>query len=167
MIEKRGHAYQDYLLDPAALKLYYSARATLVVRYGDREYQDPVVRRAFPLEAADCFIGFFAADGSEIGLLEDPQALDPHSRRLLHQALERTYFCPRILSFERLGEEFGVVQAEVQTDSGPRHLEIRGIRHKVRLLSRQRALIEDVEGNRYELRDYHRLPKLTRKILGL
>ena len=55
----------------------------------------------------------------------------------------------------------------METSSGPRELEIRGIRSNIRLLSKNRALIEDVEGNRYELRDWERLPKLTREILGL
>ncbi|MCH7790062.1 MAG: DUF1854 domain-containing protein, partial [Acidobacteria bacterium] len=61
----------------------------------------------------------------------------------------------------------GVVYADVETSSGPRQLEIRQIRTNIRLLSKNRALIEDVEGNRYELRDWGRLPKLTREILGL
>ena len=55
----------------------------------------------------------------------------------------------------------------METSSGPRRIEIRNIRSHIRVLSRNRALIEDAEGNRYELRDFHRLPAVTREVFGL
>ena len=66
-----------------------------------------------------------------------------------------------------IGEEFGVVHADVETTSGARQIEIRGIRSSIRVLSRNRALVEDADGNRYELTDYRNLQKMTREILGL
>ena len=113
------------------------------------------------------YLGFFLADGTEVGMLASPDGLDDDSRRVLMAELERSYFLPVITAVRKIGEEFGVVHAEVETTSGPREIEIRGIRSSIRVLSRQRALVEDASGNRYELRDYHRLEKLTREILGL
>ena len=62
---------------------------------------------------------------------------------------------------------FRSVHADVETTSGARQIEIRGIRSSIRVLSRNRALVEDAEGNRYELSDFRLLSKLTREILGL
>ena len=89
------------------------------------------------------------------------------SRRVLDGELSKIYFLPVITDITSIGEDHAVLHADVETSSGPRHLEVRQIRTNIRLLSKNRALIQDVEGNRYELRDYAKLPKLTREILGL
>ncbi|MBI2502879.1 MAG: DUF1854 domain-containing protein [Candidatus Latescibacteria bacterium] len=167
MIGERGTAHQEHWLDPARVRFYRSARGNLVMRLGEAEHQGVEVRRAFPLEAADGLIGFFLADGSELGLIADPGRLDPTSRQVLIEELDKIYFRPVITHIRTIGEEFGVVDIEVDTTYGPRHLEIRGIRDSIRMLSGRRALVVDVDGNRYELRDWHLFPKLTREILGL
>jgi hypothetical protein len=162
-----GPIYEDKLLDPAAVRLFRSPRGDLVMRVGEQEYRDLHIRRAFPLEVPDRFIGFFLPDGQELGLLEDPAALDPDSRRALAEELGRIYFCPVILRIRDIGEEFGVLHADLETSSGPRQIEVRELRTSIRVLAGHRAVIEDVDGNRYELRDWHLLPRLTREILGL
>ena len=159
--------YEEHILDPARLQLYYSERGELVVNVDGEEYADPQIRCAFPLESSTRFISFFLPDGAELGLLEDVDELAEDSRALLLKELGKIYFCPLILGVDHIDEEFGVVNADVETSSGPRHIEIRQIRKNIRLLSGHRALIEDTDGNRYELRDWHHLPKLTREILGL
>ncbi|MYF92166.1 MAG: DUF1854 domain-containing protein, partial [Gemmatimonadetes bacterium] len=54
-----------------------------------------------------------------------------------------------------------------ETTSGPRQLEIRGYRTNGRMLSGGRAIIEDVDGNRYLIANWRALPRRTREILGL
>ena len=166
-MSETGAQYQGKLLDPKVLRLLRSARGSLVLSLGDQEYRDLNIRRAFPLEVPDRFIGFFLPDGQELGLLESPDELEPDSRAVLFAELERIYFCPVILHIRDIGEEFGVLHADLETSSGPRQVEVRDLRTNIRVLSGHRALIEDVEGNRYELRDWHLLPRLTREILGL
>ena len=134
---------------------------------GEEKHRDLNIRRAFPLEETNRFIGFFKTDGTELGLLEDIETLDAGSRMTLENELGKIYFRPVILRIHSIGEEFGVVYMDAETSSGPRHIEIRQIRNKIRLLSSYRALIEDVDGNRYELRDWNSLPKMTRAILSL
>ncbi len=159
--------YRERVLDPAQVRFHRSPRGSLVMRLGETEHPGVEVRCAFPLEDPERFIGFFLADGAELGLIEEPRQLEPASFQALREELDKVYFCPVITRIREIGEEFAVVYADVDTTSGPRHLEIRGIRDKVRLLADYRLLIEDVDGNRYELRDWHLLPKLTREILGL
>ncbi len=154
-------------LDPSALRIRRNIRALLTVEKDGERFDDVSVRRAFPLEMADAYIGFFDAGGEEIGLLESLDGLEEESRTVLEDQLALTYFLPVITSVSRVGEEYGVVRADVETTRGSRQIEIRNIRSKIRVLSRRRALIEDAEGNRYELRDFHRLPAVTREVLGL
>jgi hypothetical protein len=154
-------------LDAKDLRVYRSNRGTLCVQVADKTYEDIRVRRAFPLVHADRYIGFIQADGSELGLLEDPRGLDAESSAVLDQELDKTYFLPIITEFQDLGEEHNVIYMDVVTSSGPRTIYVRGYRNKIRALPRNRALIEDVEGNRYEVRELDSFPELTRDVLGL
>ncbi|MEE2658351.1 MAG: DUF1854 domain-containing protein [Candidatus Latescibacterota bacterium] len=157
----------DAMLDASALRAQRADDGGLTVTLGDDNYEGVKVRRAFPLESPFEFIGLFASDGSEIGVVERVGDLDTQTAEALREELGRTYFLPVITDIDNLTEAFGVLQADIETSSGSRHIEIRGYRSKIRILSSNRALIEDAEGNRYELRNYHKLPRITRKILGL
>ena len=167
MTDNSGKTYDDLLLDPASISFLRSPRGGLVLQIGAEEYHEFTMRRAFPLEDPERYIGFFLIDGTELGLLEDMAKLEPQTRQQLLDELDKNYFRPVITQINHIGEEFGLVHADIETTRGPRHIEIRGIRSNIRLLDGQRALVEDVDGNRYELRQWNRLPKITRDILGL
>jgi hypothetical protein len=167
MTNETGYTYSDFLLDPTKMRFSRSARGNLILHLNGEEYQDLNIRRAFPLEHSERYIGFFLADGSELGLLDDPQQLEEQSRNELLTELAKIYFHPRILAFNSLDEEYGLLRGEIETTSGTRPLAIRGFRKSVRMLSGQRAIIEDVDGNRYIVEDWPALPQRIREILGL
>ncbi len=167
MSTERGYSYQDFLLDPKKMRFSRSQRGSLILAIDGEEYSDLVIRRAFPLEKANAFIGIFKSDGEELGMLENPQDLDPESLQALDDQLDKVYFHPVILNFNSLDEEFGVLRGEIETTSGTRQLEIRGYRTNVRMLSGNRAIIEDVDGNRYLIENWRTLPQKIREILGL
>lgn len=167
MEQDRNRSYEERRLDPAQVRCARQSRGSLLLCVAGQEYRELSVRRAFPLEAEDRFIGFFHPDGSEIGLLESLTDLDPASQAALKEELDKVYFRPRITRFRHITEEQGVLRGEIETTSGVRPLEIRGWRENVRLLSDHRAMVEDVDGNRYLLDDWRILPKQTREILGI
>ena len=158
---------EDTFLDPQCLRVYRSQRDTLCLELGPDVHEEINVRRAFPLDDPGRFIGLMAVDGTELGMVEDIDDLDAASREVLALELSKIYFLPVITAIDKIVEEYGVVEADIDTTSGPRHIEIRQIRRNIRLLPNNRALIEDADGNRYELRERERLPRLTRDILGL
>ena len=163
----RGYSYEDFLLDPAKMRFFRSERGSLILALDGEEHTDLKIRRAFPFEQAERFIGVFDSNGDELGLLEDPQTLDDDSRRALFDELNKIYFHPKILTFNNIDEEYGVLRGDIETTSGRRQLEIRNYRTNVRMLSGGRAIVEDVDGNRYLIEDWHALPQHTREILGL
>ena len=167
MSETRGYSYEDFLLDPQKVRFSRSERGSLILTLDGEEYTDIKIRRAFPLEESDRYIGVFAAEDQELGIIEDPQQLDDQSRQALRDELDKIYFQPQVLAFNSLDEEFGVLRGQIETTSGPRQLEIRGYRTNVRMLSGSRAVIEDVDGNRYLIANWRTLPRRTREILGL
>ena len=167
MSETRGYSYEDFLLDPQKVRFSRSERGSLILKLDGEEYTDIKIRRAFPLEESERYIGVFAAEDQELGTIEDPQQLDDQSRQALRDELDKIYFQPQVLAFNSLDEEFGVLRGQIETTSGPRQLEIRGYRTNVRMLSGSRAIIEDVDGNRYLIANWRALPRRTREILGL
>ena len=167
MSETRGYSYGDFVLDPQKMRFSRSERGSLILKLDGEEYTDLKIRRAFPLEESAHYIGVFAAEDQELGLIEDPQQLDDQSRQVLLEELDKIYFQPQVLAFDSLDEEFGVLRGQIETTSGPRQLEIRSYRTNVRMLSGGRAIVEDVDGNRYLIANWRELPQKTREILGL
>jgi len=159
--------YEEHLLDPARLRCGRAPAGGFVLDVDGKEYADLKIRLAFPLEAEAEFVGFQLPDGTELGMLERMDDLDAASRAVLQSELDKIYFRPRVVRMGRIVEEQGVLRGEIETTSGPRRLEIRGWRENVRLLGSHRAIIEDVDGNRYLVEDWRQLPKVTREILGL
>ena len=90
----KGYLYADFLLDPSALRCTRSPRGNLILHIGQEEYIDLNIRRAFPLEDSNRYIGFFLHDGTELGLLDDPAQLEEASRDTLLQELDKIYFRP-------------------------------------------------------------------------
>ena len=162
-----GRKTQGAMMEEREVELARNAAGQLCLSAAGESFADIGVRRAFPLEHPFRYISFLDEDGAEIGMIRDFEALEPASREMLREALHRTYFLPVVEAIPHIREEYGVILADLETSSGPRRIEIRGYRRNVRPLSRGRALIEDVDGNRYELRDWSRLPKRTREMLGL
>ena len=162
-----SHKTLQQLLESDSIRLSRDDSGKLCMSVADDSFDDVTVRRAFPFDRPFQFISFYNSDGEEIGMIGDCEDLESVSKEILQDALLRTYFLPLIQSIEHIGEEFGVINADVVTSSGPRQIEIRGFHRNIRPLSKNPAIIEDVEGNRYELRNWKQLPKLTREILGL
>lgn len=160
-------AFADLELDAGKLRFSRNARGGLVLRIDGDEHESVNLRLAFPLEAEEEFIGIFLTDGTELGMLSRLADLDDDSQEVLREELRKIYFRPRVITIGTIVEEHGVLRGEIETTSGPRPLEIRGWRENVRLLSGGRAIIQDVDGNRYLIDDWHKLPKLTKDILGL
>ena len=104
-------------------------------------------------------------EGTEIGLLDDVRGLDPDSQRIIRDELERSYFMPRITDVLDVREELNVVIWEVETNRGPRKFEVRHVRQNIRRMGRRRLVIKDVDGNRYEIRDWIKLPPLAQKLI--
>ena len=167
MNKEKIHPLTNYDLSDRQISFRRSSRGNLVMQLNEKSYTGVKLRRAFPLEIGTDYIGFFDTEGKEIGILKTLDALDYDSKKEIEKELEKVYFQPQILAFNHLDEEFGVLRGEIETTRGPRSLEIRGYRTNVRILSEKRAIVVDVDGNRYLIEDWPSLPQRIREILGL
>ena len=150
-------------LDPERVRFFVDAFEDLNLDLaGDRTCSRVRVKRAFPLTCEDGLIVVQDREGREIGSLARLDALDAASRQAVEEELERAYFTPRIQRIARVTTAYRVPRWEVETDRGPRAFEIYSSRRDVRLLGGGRVLVQDADGNRYEIADYRRLDPASR-----
>lgn len=152
MDDRTAHMIFEFL-DPKQVRMFRgpSGMARLMVDGADRSYLKVAVARAFPVTEPNRYIGLLDGDGKDIGTVEDLRLLDPESRRVAEEELERRYFMPRITCIHKLSHEFDMTYFEVETDRGRRDFSLRGHSENCVEVSPNRYIIEDVDGCRFEI----------------
>jgi hypothetical protein len=131
----------------------------------DRSYLRVTVRRSFPLSDPARFLSVRDATGQEVGLIADPAALDAGNRSLVAEDLAWRYLVPVIERVLVAKERFGCVEWTVRTDRGERGFTTRNLRENVLRPSPRRVVINDVDGNRYDIPNLDRLDAASRERL--
>ena len=166
MQQRHKLAAEVTYLDPDKARFFVDAFEDLNLELvGDQTYSRVRVKRAFPLTRDDSFIVVQDRKGKEIGSLARLDALDRDSRQAVEDELERAYFTPRIQRIAKVTVANRVPRWEVETDRGPRAFEIYSSRRDVRLLGDGRILVQDADGNRYEILDYRRLDPASQALV--
>lgn len=166
MQQRHNLAAEVIYLDPNKARFFVDAFEDLNLELvGDQTYHRVRVKRAFPLTYDDCFIVVQDREGKEIGSLAQLDALDQASRQAVEDELDRAYFTPRIQHIAKVTTTHRVPRWEVETDRGPRTFEIYSSRRDVRLLGDGRILVQDADGNRYEIPDYRLLEPASRALV--
>lgn len=158
-------AFEMRLLDPKRLRLFRVAGLPRATLENDRSWLKVMVARAFPLSDPEHYLGFLDGAGKDIGVLYDPGLLDPDSRRVVEEELEKRYFVPVVERVLSVREEFGAVYWNVETDRGSREIVVRNLRDNLQELSATRILVTDIDGNRYEFPDISRLDNKSQGLI--
>lgn len=139
-------------LDPRKLRFLTRGDVMSLTIEGDRSYLKVHAVRAFPLTELNEYIGLLdGVSGREIGLIRSMRELDSQQRQLVQAALNKRYFIPKITRIIQTKKEFGTVYWTVETDRGLRQFIMRGIRDSIREVEPGRYLVNDVDGNRFEV----------------
>ena len=158
-------AQDDFLLQPSDIRFGRGGDGQIVMSLRGRVVAVGNVMAASPITDPRRMVSIRDDRGEEIGILPDVDALDPISRQVIADELERAYFMPRITDILDVHEDLGVVSWLVETDKGERTFHVRTIRQNVRKIGRRRLVIKDVDGNRYEISDWAALPGPAEKLL--
>lgn len=155
-------------LDPAAVRLFRgpSGAARLEIEGHDRSYLRVRISRAFPMSEPNAYIGFLDGDGKDIGMVRDTDQLDEQSRKIIEEELGQRYFLPAIRRISRLNHEFDLTYFEVETDRGRRDFTVRGHSENVVEISPGRFIIEDVDGNRFEIPNLYLLDRQSQDFMA-
>ena len=158
---------QDFVLSAADVRFARDDDGRVQMTLGSDTQTLGSIMSAFPLTHPGHMVSLRDLEGQEIGVLDNVRELDERSRDVVREELERTYFMPKILDIHDVREELNVVTWEVDTNRGSRTFEVRNVRQNVRRVGRRRLVIKDVDGNRYEIRDWIDLPPHAQKLIEL
>jgi hypothetical protein len=153
------------MFEPQRIRVFRVAGVTRLTLENDRSWIKVSIASAFPLSDPDHYIGFLDGGGKDVGMLYDPALLDPASRRLVEEELERRYFVPVVERVQSVKEEFGTVYWKVETDKGEKEIVVRNLRDNLQELSSTRLIITDVDGNRFEFPDIAKLDGKSQSII--
>ena len=135
--------------------------------YGERHYPRVAVHRCFPFSDPSRYISIREPDndGREIGLILDLKDLSEETQSILEEQMALRYFTPHILQIRDIKEEYGYSYWEVVTDKGACRFTVRMGAGSVYPIGPNRYLVNDLDGNRYEIPDLYRLtPREIKKL---
>jgi len=123
------------------------------------------VRRMFPISGGNKYLALIDENGNEQAMIRSLDTLDESSRNVVENCLKEYYMMPRILKFTKMTDKFKIWMWYAQTDKGDVKFEIRNHITAVKVLYDNRVLIKDANDNRYEIPDYTKLDRKSRKML--
>jgi hypothetical protein len=138
----------------------------LYMENGNGKYGPLTAKRGFPLTAPDQYIILLTGEDEDlrtVGILDSLNGLDNNSRSLLEDELDQAYFLPKIIRILDIDDQFSVMKWIVETDRGPRKFEVVDRKRDIRWLSDDHLIIEDADGNRYEILDLSKLDSASRE----
>lgn len=127
--------------------------------FGGKEYPRIAVHRCFPYSEPDAYISIREpeGDGREIGLIENLRALPKETQEMLEEQMALRYFAPKIQRIHDIKEEYGYSYWDVTTDKGRCRFTVRMGSGSVYAIGHNRYLVNDLDGNRFEIPDLYAL----------
>ncbi|MBO0857537.1 MAG: DUF1854 domain-containing protein [Chloracidobacterium sp.] len=152
-------------LDAKKLRFFRRGVTLRLTVEEDRSYLKVSVLRAFPLSEPDRFLSVRDSANKEIGLIADPAELGDENRKLVEEDLERRYLTPAVTRIIAAKERFGTVDWTIETDRGRRQFTTRNLRENVQRPAPGRVILNDVDGNRYDIRNVGELSRESQELL--
>ena len=157
-------ASQIVFLDPKRLRFFRHGVTLRLTLEADRSYLAVAVIRAFPLSARDRFLSV-RSGGEEVGVIASPAELSADDRKLIEEDLQRRYLVPAVKRIVSAKERFGTVDWTMETDRGTCRFTTRNLRENVQQPAPGRIILNDVDGNRYDIRNVDDLSLDSQKLL--
>lgn len=127
------------------------------------------VVRLFPFTDANKYLSIreYGGASKEIGIIEDLDAMPEETKSLIEHQLTLCYFTPVISKIYSIKDEYGYAYFHVLTDKGECKFAINMGSNAVSKLSDTRLIIQDVDENRFEIRDTDALTQKEKRMLDL
>lgn len=141
----------------------------VALKFQGKEYKRVGVYLTFPLTNPEEYISIREADekAREIGMVESLKSLPADAREMLREQIRLRYFMPVIRKVMEVKEEYGYAYWYVETSFGVCRFTTHMSGNAVVSLSESRLLVNDIDGNRYEIPDFYALSVQERKKLDL
>ena len=134
-------------------------------------FERVVILRSFPVTNPDEFLSVREPDskkqgrGKEIGMIRHMSDFDGETQKLFAEELDRRYFTPEILKINSVKDKFGYLYWDVNTTAGNVTFVLNNPFSNIRILEDGRILINDIDGNVFEILEPQKLePSSLKKI---
>jgi Domain of unknown function (DUF1854) len=158
-------AAQLVFLDVKKLHFFRHGVTLRLTIEDDRSYLKVSILRTFPLSEPDLLLSVRDSENKEIGLILNPEDLDAENRRLVNEELERRYLVPTVTRIVFAKERFGTVDWTMETNRGLCQFTTRNLRENIQRPSPGRIILNDVDGNRYDIRNLDDLSLASQELL--
>ncbi len=135
-----------------------------------KNYPRVQIYRTFPFTDPDLYISVRDTEekAKEIGMIRNlNEDVDEETAEMLREQMRMRYFMPKIAKINSIKDEFGFAYFDVETDKGASRFTIQMGGSAVVRLSNTRVLIQDVDGNRFEIPDLQALTTAELKKLDV
>lgn len=134
---------------------------------GEEKYDRVNFFRAFPFSDPGRYISVREPDAKarEIGIIKELDQFNADTQALIIEQMNLRYFTPQITRVHDVKVEFGFAYWSVTTDRGPCKFTMNS--GSIPYLSDVRLLISDIDGNRFEIKDFTKLPQKDIKKLDM
>ncbi len=145
---------QSPFMDTSKLRFFRTLdeRMRLTIE-GERSVLEPQISQCFPYSETGRYFCIKDGAGEEVGLIERTRHLDPESRRVFEDEIERRVRIPVIVALNSLRYDGITLTWDVETDRGPVTFEVRDLRRNTHRITVNHLIITDVNGRRYEIPD--------------
>lgn len=156
-------------MEPQEIKLTRTAGGFLDLEYDGETYERIAIHRSFPLSLPDDYLSFRQAGekAEEIGMLRKLSDLDKGAQELVREQLALRYFTPVMTKINSVKEEYGYTYWDVETDRGPVRFVVRMGSGTVNRIGGTRYMVNDIDGNRFEIRDLNAFSAAEQKKLDM
>ncbi|WP_195573014.1 DUF1854 domain-containing protein [Paenibacillus sp. 1001270B_150601_E10] len=132
----------------------------LSVTVEEKHYPSVYLHCSFPHSNRLLYISVRTLENEEVGMIESLDDFPEELAQLLKEQIAIRYFAPIITKVIAIKEEFGYAYWEAETQAGRCRFTVRNGGGNAKLVSEQKLLIQDVDGNRFLI---ERLDQLSEK----
>ncbi|MBE6701591.1 MAG: DUF1854 domain-containing protein [Ruminococcaceae bacterium] len=115
--------------------------------------------RVFPHDLPEEFISVSDVTGTEYGIIRNICDFEKETEEILRHELERRYFSAKITKILSVDEKFGSSVWTVETKNGMRVITLKDTFASIIRIGEDRAMIVDIDANRYEIESLSSLDK--------
>ena len=147
-----------------------TSNGRLCLQFEGHTYLQTEILETFPFTDRYAFLSVRDTEdrNREIGMIEQLEKdFDSASIALIKKHLDLRYHMPVIESFLQIKESGGFTHFTAQTDCGEVSFSLKANGSYITALTQNRLIIQDSEGNRFEIPDKHRLPSKQMKRLDV
>ncbi|MBP3754880.1 MAG: DUF1854 domain-containing protein [Lachnospiraceae bacterium] len=167
--EKKAEEMTATHIIPVEAKFSATEGGFISLDLNGKHYDRVKVVRLFPFTDANKYLSIreYGGASKEIGIIEDLDAMPEETKSLIEHQLTLCYFTPVISKIYSIKDEYGYAYFHVLTDKGECKFAINMGSNAVSKLSDTRLIIQDVDENRFEIRDTDALTQKEKRMLDL